>query len=214
MKYYKRKYYRFVFLTVLIILFIFLLLLFIDYRFVSKLQEISHMHCKSIANQIIDQAAESVILEMNLFEDPILSTASNEDGYFINTQIINLFCTRFSEEITNRLLYIPQEKIVVPLGAVTNISLLADKGPEVPFSLLPVGAANVNYISDFNSVGINQINYKIWLEISLEIKIINPLYQENTIMKRKVLLADVVFSGKVPDHYFQMKSSDEYLLTE
>ena len=64
------------------------------------------------------------------------------------------------------------------------------------------------------SAGINQINYKIWVDISMEMKIVNPLYQEILSMERKIMLVDIVFSGKVPEHYFQVTPQNEYLLTE
>ncbi len=214
MKYRKSKKRRFILNFIFIIMFFLIILIFMDYRFVPKLQEISHMYCKSMANQMIDESAESVLSKMNLQQAPLLSTNSNENGYIIHTQTINLFCTRFSEEITERMIHIPEEQIHIPLGAITNFSFLANKGPEIPFSLLPVGTANVDYASDFDAVGINQVNYKIWLEISLEMKIVNPIYQEKLMMDRKIMLVDVVFSGKVPDHFFQIKSTDEYLLTE
>ena len=77
-----------------------------------------------------------------------------------------------------------------------------------------MGSTKVDYISTFESAGINQINYKIWLNISIELKIVNPLYHETITMERKIMLADIVFIGKVPEHYFQIDNQSEYLLTE
>ena len=48
----------------------------------------------------------------------------------------------------------------------------------------------------------------------MEMKIVNPLYQETLSMERKIMLVDIVFSGKVPEHYFQVTPQNEYLLTE
>ena len=81
-------------------------------------------------------------------------------------------------------------------------------------SLLPMGAVRVDYETAFSSVGINQINYKIWLAVHLELRIVNPLYREDITLERKIMLADLVFSGKVPAHYFQISRPNEYLLTE
>ena len=38
------------------------------------------------------------------------------------------------------------------------------------FTLLPQGIVDVDYETSFESVGINQINYKIWITISVDIK--------------------------------------------
>ena len=77
-----------------------------------------------------------------------------------------------------------------------------------------MGAVDVGYETAFSSAGINQVNYKIWINISIELKIVNPLYQEPIQMQRKIMLADLIFKGKVPEHYFQLTPKSEYLLTE
>ena len=77
-----------------------------------------------------------------------------------------------------------------------------------------MGAVRVDYETAFSSVGINQINYNIWLAVHLELRIVNPLYREDITLERKIMLADLVFSGRVPAHYFQISRPNEYLLTE
>lgn len=188
------------------------LLFYMEQRLAPPLQEISHMQCKAVANRIIDSSAAEILEEMDVSEALFLN--GDGAGYVANTALINRFCAGFSEKITERLSGLPQERIEIPLGAATRITLLTDLGPKIPFTLVPMGAAKVDYESEFRSAGINQINYKIWLHISMELRIVNPLYQEKITLNRKIMLADVVFGGKVPQHYFQMSSPDEYLLTE
>lgn len=76
-----------------------------------------------------------------------------------------------------------------------------------------MGAVRVDYETAFLGRH-QQINYKIWLAVHLELRIVNPLYQEDITLERKIMLADLVFSGKVPAHYFQISRPNEYLLTE
>ena len=187
---------------------------FLDQKLVPPLKEISHMQCKAAANKIIDSSAAEILSEMELTESALLTPNLQGEGYIANTALINRFCSKFSASITDGLTKLQDEKIGIPLGAVTNWSLFANMGPEIPFTLVPMGAVKVDYDSAFLSVGINQINYKIWLNISMELKIVNPLYQENVTLERKIMLADIVFSGKVPEQYFQMSQPSEYLLTE
>ena len=136
------------------------------------------------------------------------------ESYTANTTCVNQFCALLSRDITKQLNELPKEVIPIPLGAVTHWGLLANKGPKIPFTLLPMGAVKVDYETAFSSVGINQINYKIWLAVHLELRIVNPLYQEDITLERKIMLADLVFSGRVPAHYFQISRPNEYLLTE
>ena len=159
---------------------------------------------------VINQVISEHLHELK-YEELLLK---NEDTYKANTALINRFCTDISICATNELQKYPKEMIRIPIGAATGVSLLANKGPSIPFTLQPISAVKTDYQTEFVSVGINQINYKIWLTLSMDMKVVNPLYQEKITLSRKIMLCDLVFSGKVPEHYFQFSSPDEYLLTE
>ena len=177
------------------------------------LKEISHMQCRA-ANRIIDEAAANALARMELDASALLQKGADGESYTANTTCVNQFCALLSRDITKQLDELPKEVIPIPLGAATHWGLLANQGPKIPFTLLPMGAVRVDYETAFSSVGINQINYKIWLAVHLELRIVNPLYREDITLERKIMLADLVFSGKVPAHYFQISRPNEYLLTE
>lgn len=206
-------------LQILIYLFSFFIVCFLFFSFIEKrllppLTEISHIQCKTIANQIIDTSAINIMNQMGLSAESDFISYTETEGYATNTILINQICSSFSQEITEKIQTLPYERILIPIGSASGSDFLANKGPSVPFTLLPMGQANVDYESEIRSVGINQINYKIWLNISIDLKVVNPLYQEKITLERKIMLTDIVFSGKVPEHYFQMDSPNEYLLTE
>ncbi|MGN0135138.1 sporulation protein YunB [Anaerotignum sp.] len=192
----------------------FLLFSFLENRFLPPLKEISHMQCKALANQIIDKATINILNDTDFSTASLLIREEDGEGYTANTALVNQFCSRLSADVTQGLQDLPKEVIRIPLGAATKWSFFANLGPKIPFTLIPMGTAKVDYETAFSSVGINQINYKIWLNLSMEIKIVNPLYQETLTMERKIMLADLIFSGKIPEHYFQMSRPNEYLLTE
>ena len=169
------------------------------------LKEISHMQCRAAAN---------ALARMELDASALLQKGADGESYTANTTCVNQFCALLSRDITKQLNELPKEVIPIPLGAATHWGLLANQGPKIPFTLLPMGAVRVDYETAFSSVGINQINYKIWLAVHLELRIVNPLYREDITLERKIMLADLVFSGKVPAHYFQISRPNEYLLTE
>ncbi len=192
----------------------FLLFALLENRFLPPLKEISHMQCKALANQIIDEATADILDNTEFSASSLLIQQVDGESYTANTALVNRFCSLLSSDVTQRLQELPKEIIHIPIGAATNWSFFSNMGPEIPFTLIPMGMAKVDYETDFSSVGINQINYKIWLDLSMEIKIVNPLYQETLTLQRKIMLADLIFSGKIPEHYFQMGRPNEYLLTE
>ena len=153
------------------------------------LKEISHMQCKAAANRIIDEAAANALARMELDASALLQKGADGESYTANTTCVNQFCALLSRDITKQLNELPKE-------------------------VIPMGAVRVDYETAFSSVDINQIKYKIWLAVHLELRIVNPLYREDITLERKIMLADLVFSGKVPAHYFQISRPNEYLLTE
>ncbi len=209
----KRKY-RSILLFLFVLCLSFLLFALLENRFLPPLKEISHMQCKALANQIIDEATADILENTDFSASSLLIREEDGESYTANTAMVNRFCSLLSQEVTLGLQNLPKEVIHIPIGAATNWSFFSNIGPEIPFTLIPMGAVKVDYETDFTSVGINQINYKIWLNLSMEIKIVNPLYQETLNLQRKIMLADLIFSGKIPEHYFQMSPPNEYLLTE
>ena len=187
---------------------------FLERRFIPIIKEISHTYCKSYANEVIDFALNEILSEKERNTSTFILYNTKEGTYAADTVQVNQFCSALSKNITASLSDLSHEQVFIPFGAVFGSAFLSDKGPLIPFTIYPSGNVITDFQSQFISAGINQVNYKIWLDITIELKIINPLYKEELILNRKILLADLIFNGKVPEHYFQVHSPDEYLLTE
>lgn len=186
---------------------VFSITLFFFYQFERKmiptLQQISHLHTRTLANTIVDNALAATMEVFPLTSNEFL-TATEPSGYSANTQIINRFCMELNQRINGSMITLPDEKILIPIGAAGSLNIFANLGPKIPFSMMPAGAVASDYETSFVSVGINQLNYKIWINISLDIQIVNPLYREKITLTRKIMLVDTIIDGKVPDHYFSV----------
>ena len=182
---------------------------FFDLRLTEIAEEMSKLESKTAANRVIDTALERTLAELSMeAEDFYFANESNPDGISADTIAINRFCTTLSSEITKELEQLNNEKINVPLGSISGVELFANGGPEIPVSMEPKGAAEVDYETKMESSGINQMHFKIWINISLEIRIVNPLHEESIPMTRKIMLVDTVFGGDVPEEYFQWETAD------
>lgn len=199
----------------LLIIFIFTFLLTIlvlnqiEKKVVPSLQEISHNRSIAIANDIIDDCIQSLMTELALSSEDFLTAADEENTtYNTNTQQINYFCTSLNKKINASMQNLPNERILIPLGAVSKSSFFANWGPEIPFTLMPSGGITSDYETSFITAGINQVNYKIWINLSLDIQIVNPLYHEKITLTKKIMLVDTIIGGKVPDHFFSIGQSE------
>ena len=99
------------------------------------------MQCRAAANRIIDEAAANALARMELDASALLQKGADGESYTANTTCVNQFCALLSRDITKQLDELPKEVIPIPLGAATHWGLLANKGPKIPFTLLPMGAS-------------------------------------------------------------------------
>ncbi|WP_304509413.1 sporulation protein YunB [Anaerotignum sp.] len=180
-----------------------LVLYHMEKKIVPSLQEISHNRSTALANDIINNCIQDMMNEQSLScEDFLIATDSENPTYSTNTQQINLFCANLNKKINTAMQTLPYEKIQIPLGAASNSNFFANWGPQIPFTLMPGGEINSDYETSFVTAGINQVNYKIWINLSLEIQIVNPLYSEKITLTKKIMLVDTIIGGKVPDLFF------------
>lgn len=176
----------------------------IDYRITEIASNISRAQLKVSATEITNNSLTKVLDQMQVTSSDFLQ--QNENGTFCaNTPLINQCCTLLSSTITKDLKALEKEKIAVSFGSMTGLSTLANVGPKLEFSLMPLGIVDVDYETDLDTAGINQIHFRIWVDISMEIRIIHPFYGNSFPMTRKIMLVDMVFSGQVPKQYIEIQ---------
>ena len=65
----------------------------------------------------------------------------------------------------------------------------------------PVSLTKFQYESEFETEGINQTRYRLYCTVNSQIHIVAPFTDKTAEINRKVLLAEAVIVGKVPDSY-------------
>jgi len=121
----------------------------------------------------------------------------------VNTMLVNLVCNTMAVNMSSILGPPTSSRIHIPLGSLLNIDLLSNVGPTLPVSFRYVGGAVVDYETEFRSVGINQVNFQLWVVVQSSIRVVNPLEDKDVTMSRRIALVDTVFSGRVPHVYLE-----------
>ena len=168
-------------------------------RIMPYLLSISQAEAKRITNNVIDKAVRESISDMELKTEDFVIDVGNKIS--ANTILINKLCTEVSTNINEDKMIFEEREIKVAIGAITKWEFLSNIGPKVGFSIREVRQAEVDYETSFSSAGINQTNYKVWLNVELEVKLVNPLGSDIVSTKRKVMLVDTIIEGKVPDKF-------------
>jgi sporulation protein YunB len=155
-----------------------------------------------IATAAINNAVSEKVARNILYQDLILLQKDRE-GKIILAQINGMEVNRLISETTMRvqdtLSALTGEVIYLPLGQALGSYLLANYGPRIPITLVPIGYVNTNIIDTFEEAGINQVRHKIYFDIHAEVQVVIPFVSTVTKVSTTVPIVDAIYPGEVPD---------------
>ena len=190
---------------ILILKLVFLVIfLFSYYHFRPTIKIISVNTAKNIASQIIN---ESVLYELsnNNFYSDIIQIQKNESGEVVsllsNMNKLNKLKSQVSILIQEKFSKSKNKKISIPIGTLTGIDILNGFGPDVPVNMSIIGNISSEFKSDFQSAGINQTVYKIYINIHAKLSVVVPGCSSIEDFFTNILISETVVLGKVPKAY-------------
>ncbi len=192
---------------VTILLTAFVLLSFSYNRFVLPvLVEVTQKYAVSTVNREINNVYSDIINNRNLSQSDFTLPYNSEGMQYVNTNtvVVNSLCGEMADVISERLNNIKDRKIKVPIGIFTSSNILSGIGPVLSMGINSMGEATVDYDSSFKACGVNQVNYKLWLDVECEVSVITPVVHKNIVVKRKVMVIDMVYNGGVPRAYMNV----------
>ncbi len=195
----------------IVIIFSVVVVLQFDKKTLPTLLVIAQNQATTRANRVIDDAISQTIEEMHLTSPDFFQRTPSvqKGGSYLNvdTLLVNNVCSKIAIRASSELNNAGDKSIEIPSGAFLGSYIFSNYGPKVKFSLLPMGNAQVDYLTSFDSVGINQINFQIWLTIKCTLRIVNPLQDSSIAIDRKVMLVNTIFNGDVPSTYLQLPTA-------
>ncbi|MBS4030100.1 MAG: sporulation protein YunB [Clostridiales bacterium] len=178
------------------------LFLFFDHNLRPTILSVAAARADVIATEAINNAVSDKVARSILYQDLIM-LEKNREGRIIMAQTNNMEVNRLMAETTMRvqetLATLKGETIYIPLGQALGSYLLANYGPRIPISLVPIGFVNTNIIDTFEEAGINQVRHKIYLDIHAEVQVIIPFVSTVTKVSTTVPIVDAIYPGDVPD---------------
>lgn len=117
---------------------------------------------------------------------------------------INDIVSKIISNIQKKFDQIPRINVFINMGAVSGISVLKNWDPKFEVELESAGNLSANVKTEFKSVGINQTQHKIFLEIDARVGILTPFDTFGKDIHSDVLLTEAVIVGEVPDSYYDL----------
>jgi sporulation protein YunB len=162
------------------------------------------------------RAANTVIYSaVSQCEDDIdscdfIRVVRNENGEITSVEADTAAVNRIQSEVILNInsLFAELENmpVQVPIGTLSGITYLSGRGFNVDLMLHQVGAVKTEMKSEFSEAGVNQTRYRLYLEISVEIKAILPVCSTDITVSSEYLLGETVIVGEVPQVFAETKN--------
>jgi len=137
--------------------------------------------------------------------EPLLNVERDSEGNIQylepNSRVINKLLLEFSTNVKENYDLGDIEEIKVNWGVITGSKLLSQLPFTATVRVQPVSLTKFQYETEFETEGINQTRYYVYCTITSKIHILAPFTDKTAEINRKVLLAEAVIVGKVPDSY-------------
>ena len=122
----------------------------------------------------------------------------------VNMLMVNLLLCDLTEKTQINVNNLCKEKIYnVPFYAITGSLMLAQLGKNIEIEVKPIGHVECKLSSKFDGVSVNQTRHSIFVDVTARVKMILPLYVKDLYVSTKIVVAESVIVGKVPEVYLQ-----------
>ena len=186
------------------------LFLFSD-RYGSSIDQTARMIAINAVGTKITRTVSSGIYDEEL-EGTLLEIQRDETGGIqyleANSRLINKLVLAFATEMEEE--YTLGDIMVIPvnLGVLTGNRILSQLPWMADIKVMPLSMTKFQAETEFMSEGINQTRYKVYCTVTSDIQIVAPFSREEAQINRKVLLAEAIIVGKVPDSYVVVPEED------
>ncbi len=195
----------------LIIIFIAILTMSIMIKSINPIfEELCIERVINIATTIINEESNSVLKNNDYSQ--IVEILKNEENITnivkTNVVLINEIASDITLRIENRFKNLENEKIKIPIGALTGSKFFAGSGPGIGIKIIQTQSIKSELKTEFETQGINQTVYRIFLELKASVNIITPYKTINKEITNQILLVETVILGNVPETYYNLEGID------
>lgn len=162
-----------------------------------------------IVNSAVNDAVSEIISEGGYDFDYFVNLSKDENGNITAISSNMSHINALSTQILERVMEAADDGSIdvgIPLGNLLGINLLTGSGPEINVEVVMLTSSKTDFKSVIQSAGINQSEYQLMLEVSIDIDVMVPWATESATTVTEVLIADTVIVGNVPETYLNLEN--------
>ena len=182
-------------------------LIFLIWLIFTKLQpsfiEYAKVYSNNIANEVVNGAVDDVFVkeEYQSLAKIMENSSENIKAIETDTAKINRLKSAIIQSMQKNIDSHKSDTVYVPLGSCSNLYFLAGLGPKVPIRIYPVSIVNADFKESFDSVGINQVKHKLYLDVSMKMSFVGMMFAQADTVETSVLLNETIIVGDTPTYY-------------
>ena len=182
-------------------------LIFLIWLIFTKLQpsfiEYAKVYSNNIANEVVNSAVDDVFVkeEYQSLAKIMENSSENIKAIETDTAKINRLKSAIIQSMQKNIDSHKSDTVYVPLGSCSNLYFLAGLGPKVPIRIYPVSIVNADFKESFDSVGINQVKHKLYLDVSMRMSFVGMMFAQADTVETSVLLNETIIVGDTPTYY-------------
>lgn len=182
-------------------------LVFLIWLIFTKLQpsfiEYAKVYSNNIANEVVNSAVDDVFVkeEYQSLAKIMENSSENIKAIETDTAKINRLKSAIIQSMQKNIDLHKSDTVYVPLGSCSNLYFLAGLGPKVPIRIYPVSIVNADFKESFDSVGINQVKHKLYLDVSIKMSFVGMMFAQSDTVETSVLLNETIIVGDTPTYY-------------
>lgn len=177
--------------------------IYIDFCMRPEVITVAQYHIQSLINKAVNNAIIMVMDKTQYSYEDLVQIVRNSDEEIVSVSYNSLHINKLRSELIKVSIEetqkIPVSYIYIPVGNITNIDILQNKGPKLKFTVKPSSYVEADVESIFQNTGINQINHQIFINVKVTANALIPNYSTSIYSENKVCVAETVIIGKVPD---------------
>ena len=172
-----------------------------------NMEETARIKAAAIVSRTVNRSLAEE-LEKQKKEGNLFTEQRNSKGELEMVQAdsvkINLLMSQLAMNIQEEFSRSGRESFPVSFGTLIGSRVLSQSKPDMTITVVPLSVSSMDFRTEFETQGINQTKYKIYVILECRVKMLAPFSAEIFKVKNTVLVAETVILGTVPDSYVQV----------
>ncbi len=195
------------------------MLIFATAKFLIEpnLENVARIRAEALVSRTINKALDEEFAEKGNDHDLVTvkkDASGAMDMVQADTIKINMLKTGLSARLQEKFKELEAERYEVPVGTLVGSQVLSQMGPSVEVRIIPTTVSSMDFRSEFESQGINQTKYKIYIVHNCRVRVMAPFSSKVIELSGTIPVAETIILGEVPHSYVQVPEEDILDVTE